>query len=152
MHQSLLKVTDASRSAWGVTCRQISAYVGSGGVVRGWERSTCIRSIHGEGTQPPPCSSDCPNSPPPPPHPVSIAVYLLVSDLGQSAKPYHLPQTSLLPAIDGNCRKFQHPGGKECTVHTFNWPLLSFAAESSANGPHSGKAPYHSLPLPLSLI
>jgi hypothetical protein len=26
---------------------------------------------------------------------------------------------------------------------------LSFAAESSASGPQSGKAPYHSLPLPL---
>jgi hypothetical protein len=34
------------------------------------------------------------------------------------------------------------------TVQTFSCLLLSFAAESSASGPQSGKAPYHSLPLP----
>jgi hypothetical protein len=33
-------------------------------------------------------------------------------------------------------------------VHAFSWLLLSFAAESSASGPQSGKAPYRSLPLP----
>jgi hypothetical protein len=33
-------------------------------------------------------------------------------------------------------------------VETFSWLLLSFAAESSASGPQSGKALYHSLPLP----
>jgi hypothetical protein len=34
------------------------------------------------------------------------------------------------------------------TVHKFSWLLLSFAAETSASGPQSGKAPYRSLPLP----
>ncbi len=34
------------------------------------------------------------------------------------------------------------------TVQTISWLLLSFPAESSASGPQSRKAPYHSLPLP----
>ncbi len=36
-----------------------------------------------------------------------------------------------------------------CTLNVHSthicWPLLSFAVYSSASGPHSGKAPYHSL-------
>jgi hypothetical protein len=34
------------------------------------------------------------------------------------------------------------------SVQTFSWLLLSFAAESSASGPQSGKVPYHSPTLP----
>ena len=34
------------------------------------------------------------------------------------------------------------------TEHIFSWHPLSFVAESSASGPQSGKAPYHSLTLP----
>jgi hypothetical protein len=57
-----------------------------------------------------------------------------------------------LQILPASLAQISATGGKEytvysiqCTVQTFSWLLLSFAAESSASGPQSGKAPYHSL-------
>ncbi len=75
------------------------------------------------------------------------------------------PNQTICPTLsctDRICRpawhRIQPQGGKEYMVHsihyytyivqTFSWLLLSVAAQSSASGPQSGKAPYHSLPLP----
>ncbi len=93
-----------------------------------------------------------PHSPSPLP-PCQLAV-----NIRHSTKPYHMPQTLLLSTTDRNCRpivaQFSAAGGKRVhhtqytyTVHSFSWSLLSFVAESSASGPQSGIAPYHSLPL-----
>jgi hypothetical protein len=89
--------------------------------------------------------------PTPPPSPTLLAtVAVKMQTVTQTKLFAPVVTVQVLTEINGqSCTSFSHRGEKitPYTVHTFSWLLLRFTAKSSASGPQSGKAPYHSLQL-----